>query len=689
MSACACTRRPATAAETTGPMNGAGSAFDAPMVSLPATSTKRLTKASPSGVFCTIKRRAQVQRWPAEMKVDDMAMKTAASVSLASHTTSGLLPPISSASILPGWPPNCLCSAAPVCELPVKSTPSISVFWPSATPVSRPPLTRLTTPAGTPACCHICTVLMAVRGAYSLGLKMTVFPAISAGTIWPFGRWPGKLYGPKTPKTPCGRWRSTASPSATLLCDSPVRALCDCTEISTLLAIVVTSVRDSHSGLPTSAEISSASSSAFSFSRSRKRAQMAMRSASGVNAHASNAAWAASQARATSCAVDSLLAQVCLPFDGSMVTSSAPLPASHSPLMKLLKTLDMWILPQIKGQRAHRIAGMAVQELLFGFRQRDGAVDRHRLRQDHAEILERGVRHQHRFGGDGFRRAGRIPVRRQADFGQRAFAHGPQFRHARLQHRAGVEDVDVALEVQAFLLQQAARRRGRHVDLADHLLRVFRQVGHVQRLARHQFGDEGLLADSGQVVDVVEVHLEEVAAQAFVERRTAALLLVAAHFGDQLFGEQVRELGDEQEAALRQQLAVVAGAVVRRQEQRTQFGAAGQVVRQVQRVHAGEHIELAAGVHQRADAIVVERLRQADRALDRAHAGDAAVVGVLHDEHVVALFGRDGLGERGDGDRQAVAHHLHVRLEGGHAAADLRGHHVQGVEVVGGDCAYY
>ena len=37
----------------------------------------------------------------------------------------------------------------PVWQLPVNSTPSSSASWPSATPASRPPLTRLTTPAGT------------------------------------------------------------------------------------------------------------------------------------------------------------------------------------------------------------------------------------------------------------------------------------------------------------------------------------------------------------------------------------------------------------------------------------------------------------------------------------------------------------------------------------------------------------
>jgi flagellin-specific chaperone FliS len=34
-----------------------------------------------------------------------------------------------------------------------------------------------------------------VQGVNSLGLNTTVLPASNAGTICPFGRWPGKLYG--------------------------------------------------------------------------------------------------------------------------------------------------------------------------------------------------------------------------------------------------------------------------------------------------------------------------------------------------------------------------------------------------------------------------------------------------------------------------------------------------------------
>ncbi|MNT18295.1 hypothetical protein D3C72_1534860 [compost metagenome] len=188
---------------------------------------------------------------------------------------------------------------------------------------------------------------------------------------------------------------------------------------------------------------------------------------------------------------------------------------------------------------------------------------------------------------------------------------------------------------------------------------------------------------------MVEIHLEEVAAQAFIKRRAAVRRLVAAHFRDQLFREQVRELGDEQETAFRQQLAVVAAAVIGVQKQRAQFRAARQVVRQVQGFHARKYVELAAGMDQCADAVVIERFVQTHGALDGAHAGQAARVGILHDEHVVALFGRDGFGERSAGDGQAVAQHFHVRLEGGHAGADLAGQAIQGIEVVGVDGAYY
>ena len=80
------------------------------------------------------------------------------------------------------------------------------------------------TPAGSPASRQASTVARATPGASSEGLNTTVLPAIRAGTIWPLGRWPGKLYGPNTATTPCGRCRSTAVPSAIAVRFSPVRS---------------------------------------------------------------------------------------------------------------------------------------------------------------------------------------------------------------------------------------------------------------------------------------------------------------------------------------------------------------------------------------------------------------------------------------------------------------------------------
>src|SRR3546814_9614416 len=45
-------------------------------------------------------------------------------------------------------------------------------------------------------------------GVFSEGLKTTALPAIKAGTICPFGKCAGKLYGPSTATAPCGLWRT-------------------------------------------------------------------------------------------------------------------------------------------------------------------------------------------------------------------------------------------------------------------------------------------------------------------------------------------------------------------------------------------------------------------------------------------------------------------------------------------------
>ncbi|MNN24126.1 hypothetical protein D3C81_1375440 [compost metagenome] len=60
----------AACSEITEPMNGAGCWSKAPTVMLLHTSTSRAISVSPQAPCGTSRRRAQVQRWPAEMNAD-------------------------------------------------------------------------------------------------------------------------------------------------------------------------------------------------------------------------------------------------------------------------------------------------------------------------------------------------------------------------------------------------------------------------------------------------------------------------------------------------------------------------------------------------------------------------------------------------------------------------------------------
>jgi len=64
-------------------------------------------------------------------------------------------------------------------------------------------------------------------------------------------------------------------------------------------------------------------------------------------------------------------------------------------------------------------------------------------------------------------------------------AHRTQFIDPRLQHRAGIKDIHKAFVIQTFLFQQSACRFGGGVDFADHVLRYLGQIGHIQRMTRH------------------------------------------------------------------------------------------------------------------------------------------------------------------------------------------------------------
>src|SRR5688572_4388696 len=74
-------------------------------------------------------------------------------------------------------------------------------------PTSGPPVTRLTTPGGTPASSRTLTKLTADSGVSVAGLKTTVFPQTSAGAIFHDGIAIGKVHGVIVEATASG-WRT-------------------------------------------------------------------------------------------------------------------------------------------------------------------------------------------------------------------------------------------------------------------------------------------------------------------------------------------------------------------------------------------------------------------------------------------------------------------------------------------------
>jgi hypothetical protein len=90
---------------------------------------------------------------------------------------------------------------------PVKDTTATSLCVVKSSPICGPPVTMLTTPAGTPASSSTRTKFTADSGVNSDGLKTTVLPHTSAGMIFHDGIAIGKFHGVMIEQTPNG-WRT-------------------------------------------------------------------------------------------------------------------------------------------------------------------------------------------------------------------------------------------------------------------------------------------------------------------------------------------------------------------------------------------------------------------------------------------------------------------------------------------------
>ncbi len=94
-------------------------------------------------------------------------------------------------------------------------------------------------------------------------------------------------------------------------------------------------------------------------------------------------------------------------------------------------------------------------------------------------------------------------------------------------------------------------------------------------------------------------------------------------------------------------------------------------------------------MHQGADAVVIERLFQSHRALDRAHADQTLGRDILHHEQIVALLGCAFFSEGSACGFDPPAQHVKVGLERGHAIPDLTGKRHQSVQILLFNSAYY
>ena len=122
--------------------------------------------------------------WPELRKHFVTPSVTAVSRSASSRITFGDLPPSSSAT---GFT---FCAASSLTRRPARVEPVNDTMstpgWPAmASPTTGPvPVTRLNTPAGTPASSMISARMNAFSGATSLGFSTTVQPTASAGATF-------------------------------------------------------------------------------------------------------------------------------------------------------------------------------------------------------------------------------------------------------------------------------------------------------------------------------------------------------------------------------------------------------------------------------------------------------------------------------------------------------------------------
>src|SRR5439155_328292 len=127
-------------------------------------------------------------------------------------------------------------------------------------------------------------------------------------------------------------------------------------------------------------------------------------------------------------------------------------------------------------------------------------------------------------------------------------------------------------------LEHHARRLRIGVHFGNDRARFACQQSGIDGIARHQFGDERLLADAGQVIGARIIHRKKMPAETLPERAPAVGIQLAPQLRDDLGCEMIGKFGDEQQARLGQQRTIACVPVAHIEEQRTQLAASGVIV---------------------------------------------------------------------------------------------------------------
>ncbi|MNH62602.1 hypothetical protein D3C73_145440 [compost metagenome] len=234
-----------------------------------------------------------------------------------------------------------------------------------------------------------------------------------------------------------------------------------------------------------------------------------------------------------------------------------------------------------------------------------------------------------------------------------------------MQGRTTVENVDVVIGLEAFAHQDVEGDLRTRVHLAHRLLGGIRQQRYVDRVMRHQLGEERTAFQPAQTLGFSVIEVEEVATNGIPEWRVAVLIAVTDDLGHHRIGETLRVTGDKQQTATGVELGPRRTDQLALHVETGQQAVAGQVVALRKHVDLVVDLQLTGGMHERLVAEAVERLRVTGRSNNRRAADQLAGGGVFEDEEIAFLTVEAHFGsKRGFARGNLVAQTFHVIRQG-------------------------